>query len=143
MTITPIQSTERAPVIASFNPQANPSTPAVEASISSAYYFSPVLKIDQATQAVVIEYRNSQTGAVTNQFPSEKDLKAYAAQQKLSEVQQEQSLAKTSAEASTENHPAPTAVVSAAAVKPTATTADTSSLPDSATTASQANSIVT
>jgi hypothetical protein len=43
-----------------------------------AYYYSPALAIDPKTGSVVVEIRNSSTGAVINQYPSEKDLEAYA-----------------------------------------------------------------
>ena len=41
------------------------------------YYFSPALVIDPKTGTDVLEYRNTSTGAVINQYPSEKDIKAY------------------------------------------------------------------
>jgi hypothetical protein len=53
--------------------QAKPATPPA----GQNYYFSPTLKIDPKSQKVVLEYLNSQTGAVTSQYPSEKALAAY------------------------------------------------------------------
>jgi hypothetical protein len=53
--------------------QAKPATPPP----GQNYYFSPTLRIDPKSQKVVLEYLNSQTGAVTYQYPSEKALAAY------------------------------------------------------------------
>ena len=36
-------------------------------------------RIDQQTEQAVIEYRNSSTGEVEQQYPSESQLRAYAA----------------------------------------------------------------
>lgn len=33
-------------------------------------YFSPVIRIDSETQSVVIQYRDSETGQVTNEYPN-------------------------------------------------------------------------
>ncbi len=41
------------------------------------YYYSPALSIDPTTGTTVLEIRDSTTGAITAQYPSEKDLKAY------------------------------------------------------------------
>jgi hypothetical protein len=148
MTITSIQSTERAQVIAPAATQAaQASQTSQDSGFSSAtgYYFSPVLKIDPATQSVVIQYRNAETGAVTNQYPSEKELKAYASQQKLIDTQDQQDSLKSAAVAQTATQPAPTAIVSAVAVKPAAA-AGTAATANTATTGSKTtaptNSIV-
>ncbi|MDB5477866.1 MAG: hypothetical protein JWM96_361 [Alphaproteobacteria bacterium] len=37
---------------------------------NEAVYFSPVIRIDKDTQAAVIQYRDSQTGEVKNQYPN-------------------------------------------------------------------------
>jgi hypothetical protein len=124
MTITSIQSTERAQVIApatASQPQQSNAAPSPQEPSVSAYYFSPVLKIDPQTQSVVIQYRNSETGAVTNQYPSEKDLKAYAAKQTFADIKDEPSASKTSSSFVTANQPAPTATVAASAVPPVST----------------------
>ncbi len=47
-------------------------------SIGKPYFYSPALAVDPKTGTVVLEIRDASTGDVTNQYPSEKDLKAYA-----------------------------------------------------------------
>jgi hypothetical protein len=151
MTITSIQSTERAPVIApAVAAQATQSTSSAQDQTASNYYFSPVLKIDPQTQSVVIQYRNAETGAVTNQYPSEKELKAYASQQKFADLETEPGTANSAVPAKTANQPAPTAVVDPNAVKPSASsspstapaTKSTAPATDSSSTASNSSVIV-
>jgi hypothetical protein len=50
---------------------------AASTSVTQTYYFSPALVIDPKAGTDVLEYRNTSTGAVINQYPSEKDIKAY------------------------------------------------------------------
>lgn len=127
MTITPIQSTERAQVIAPATPvEASRATgPTPQEQAASSYYFSPVLKIDPQTQSVVIQYRNSETGVVTNQYPSEKELKAYASKQKFSDTELEPAASLSAGAA----QPAATATVDAAAIKPVSTFNTATALP--------------
>ena len=40
-------------------------------------YFSPVIRIDADTQSAIIQYRDSATGKVTNEYPTEKQLESY------------------------------------------------------------------
>lgn len=40
-------------------------------------FFSPVIRIDAETQNVVIQYRDTQTGEVTDQFPNPEKATAY------------------------------------------------------------------
>lgn len=44
---------------------------------NEAVYFSPVIRIDKDTQAMVIQYRDDQTGEVKNQYPNKGNVKAY------------------------------------------------------------------
>lgn len=44
---------------------------------SEAVYFSPVIKIDAETSAAIIQYRDSETGAVKNEYPSPKQVEQY------------------------------------------------------------------
>lgn len=46
-------------------------------------FFSPVVKIDKDTQSAVLQYRDSSTGEVKNEYPSEKQLKSYESAQEL------------------------------------------------------------
>lgn len=40
-------------------------------------YFSPVIRIDPDTQTAIIQYRDSNTGKVTNEYPTEKQMESY------------------------------------------------------------------
>ena len=79
MLISPISGTEAA-LAAAKTAQATSasSKPADPVAESKNFYFSPALVIDPKSGTDVLEYRNSSTGVVTNQYPSEKDIKAYA-----------------------------------------------------------------
>jgi hypothetical protein len=44
---------------------------------SEAVYFSPVVKIDPETSVLSIQYRDSKTGEVQNEYPSPKQLESY------------------------------------------------------------------
>ncbi len=75
MIISSIQGTEVAQPIA----KAALDTQKAQAPVAEqAFYFSPALIIDPKSGTDVLEYRNSSTGAVINQYPSEKDIKAYS-----------------------------------------------------------------
>ena len=45
---------------------------------SEAVYFSPVIRIDAETSAAIIQYRDSETGAVKNEYPSPKQVEQYS-----------------------------------------------------------------
>ncbi len=51
-----------------------------------AVYFSPVIRIDPDTHTAIIQYRNSTTGAVTNEYPTPQKMESY----KQPEVAKEQ-----------------------------------------------------
>jgi hypothetical protein len=44
---------------------------------SEAVYFSPVLKFDAVTSVISIQYRDSKTGEVQNEYPTPKQLESY------------------------------------------------------------------
>jgi hypothetical protein len=44
---------------------------------SEVVYFSPVIKIDAETSAAIIQYRDSETGAVENEYPSPRQVDSY------------------------------------------------------------------
>ena len=46
--------------------------------VQKPYFYSPALAVDSKTGRVVIEIRDAETGSVVNQYPSKKDLEAYA-----------------------------------------------------------------
>lgn len=52
---------------------------------SEVLYYSPVLRIDTNSQTVILQYRDNTTGEVQVQYPSEKQVKSYAAAQSLNE----------------------------------------------------------
>jgi hypothetical protein len=76
MTISSIQSVETTPQPL---PQAVVADKTVLPSlVEKPFYFSPTLTVDPKTGTAILEIRNSTTGAVITQYPSQKDLQAYA-----------------------------------------------------------------
>ena len=51
--------------------------PAVTAEKPQEPYFSPVFRFDKAARVLVFQFRDSETGNVTRQYPSEKVVKLY------------------------------------------------------------------
>lgn len=41
-------------------------------------YFSPVIKIDRATSTAIFQYRDRESGEVTREFPTGKEIAAYS-----------------------------------------------------------------
>lgn len=41
-------------------------------------YFSPVIKIDRATSTAIFQYRDGESGEVTREIPTGKEIKAYS-----------------------------------------------------------------
>ena len=78
MNISSIQAAERPLAAAQQQPAAPEAKTETAAYTYKPYYYSPALAIDPKTGAAIVEIRNSSTGAVTSQYPSEKDLKAYS-----------------------------------------------------------------
>ncbi len=66
------------PPVAGSSVPPSASAAAQATAVGKTYYFSPALVIDPKSGTDVLEYRNSSTGAVTNQYPSEQDIKAYS-----------------------------------------------------------------
>lgn len=44
---------------------------------SDAVYFSPVIRIDPDTQTAIIQYRDSSTGQITNEYPTPRQMDSY------------------------------------------------------------------
>jgi hypothetical protein len=44
---------------------------------NDAVYFSPVVRIDSETNTAILQYRNSETGEVLNQYPNKRQLDSY------------------------------------------------------------------
>ena len=119
-------------------PLASVSQPASDSSVAAApaetfkpYYYSPALTIDPATGTDVIQIRDSSTGAVTAQYPSEKDLKAYSEKS----LKPENPPAAHAAEAppAPATHPAASAPAAKQAAAATAPAATPASVPAAAT----------
>ena len=51
--------------------------PAAQAEKPQEPYFSPVFRFDKAARVLVFQFRDSETGNVTRQYPSEKVVKLY------------------------------------------------------------------
>lgn len=43
-------------------------------------YFSPVIKIDKATNTAIFQYRDHESGEVTREFPSKSEIEAYTSE---------------------------------------------------------------
>ena len=71
---------------ASRNLAANPSK-IQEAATTKAPYVSPAISIDKSSNKAVIQIRDSDTGDVVQQYPTEGQLKAYRTAQEFSERQ--------------------------------------------------------
>jgi hypothetical protein len=50
----------------------------VSVALNQPYYYSPELTLDPKTGSAVLEIRDTKTGAIKAQYPSEKDLAAYS-----------------------------------------------------------------
>ena len=57
-------------------PVARPS-PDNQAKPVSSLYFSPIVRIDPKTEAVVWEFRNPETGEIVRQYPKDQSIQAY------------------------------------------------------------------
>ncbi len=50
-----------------------------EPNMEAAKYFSPVVRFDKDVHAAVLQYRDTDTGDVIRQFPTEQQVQVYAA----------------------------------------------------------------
>ncbi len=91
--------------------------------VAQAPYVSPYISVDRQSNKAVLQIRDSDTGDVVRQFPTEGQLKAYrTAQSFVDKAETSNSRVVTEVEVSTESAPAPTA---AAPTTPSAPAAPT------------------
>ena len=59
---------------------------------NEAIYSSPVLRIDNDTQTVILQYRDISTGEIEIQYPSKKQMQSYTQAQMLEDTRSEAAL---------------------------------------------------